>query len=648
VTTRMNAALALCAVAMLTLYLSACNDGNAAPQPENGDQTSTQDDPNGNGPALINDDSDAPKGKLTDDGLVFTVPFERGDGTITLARQNGLLRVDTVVMMPYHGGDLQRDEGASVRLAFSVNGVAGRMLFYLPSPLWAPNQQGQLAAFRMEASYNRTEGVRRLAERPAFVGKADLAHYDRWKSTMYVDMRRMIMPGNTPDSRADSWRFGAVLGSSAGMVAWPEGLEAGNPGQSPQHMVTFKFSELPELDDLDDDPRDALIAREEAMHEAMRRVSALPFSLEGAPRLFEELKRTRDQFPEHLWPRDLLYQISRASAQNGIQGVDHDYVKYLGEYISVAPGQSRAHTDYLHALLRADREKDAREHFAHVMSTPLVTGRKATEGFMKLEWAQALSQWGFISDAEALLTEVAEHPGIQQDDYMRVTWRLAQAALEARRGDSAKAAEMYQKVMTDERSSMTPQQLQGIQQYHQFQLQAAEQWEDELKYRAEDAEKTNPRWIIETSKGRVIIELFEDDAPNTVKSLVKLARDGFYNGLNFHRVEPDFMAQGGCPQGNGMGNPGYSIKREISRRNHFRGTLAMARSQHPDSAGSQFYICFGNGPSVLNLSGEYAVVGRVIEGMDVVDMIRVGTKIESIRVENLRDHEYEPETLPVR
>ena len=93
----------------------------------------------------------------------------------------------------------------------------------------------------------------------------------------------------------------------------------------------------------------------------------------------------------------------------------------------------------------------------------------------------------------------------------------------------------------------------------------------------------------------------------------------YYDGLEFHRVIPGFMAQGGCPDGNGMGGPGYKVKAEFNERKHERGAVAMARSQDPDSAGSQFYICFGPQP---HLDGQYTIFGQVTEGMEVVDQIK--------------------------
>lgn len=124
--------------------------------------------------------------------------------------------------------------------------------------------------------------------------------------------------------------------------------------------------------------------------------------------------------------------------------------------------------------------------------------------------------------------------------------------------------------------------------------------------------------------GVIKLELYPEIAPNTVNNFIHLANDGFYNGLIFHRVISGFMIQGGCPEGRGIGNPGYSIRGEFSQNNfpndlrHERGVISMARAQHPDSAGSQFFIMHADS---FFLDGAYAAFGRVIEGQDVVDRI---------------------------
>jgi peptidyl-prolyl cis-trans isomerase B (cyclophilin B) len=136
--------------------------------------------------------------------------------------------------------------------------------------------------------------------------------------------------------------------------------------------------------------------------------------------------------------------------------------------------------------------------------------------------------------------------------------------------------------------------------------------------------------IVMEKGGEIRIELYPEDAPKTVESFLTLSKKGFYNGLAFHRVVPGFVAQGGDPKGDGTGGPGYTLKAEFNKRKHVRGTVAMARSQHPDSAGSQFYICFA---PASHLDGQYTVFGQVVAGMEVVDGIRVGDRMKTVRVE---------------
>lgn len=133
-----------------------------------------------------------------------------------------------------------------------------------------------------------------------------------------------------------------------------------------------------------------------------------------------------------------------------------------------------------------------------------------------------------------------------------------------------------------------------------------------------DDEGKEPLAVIETTMGTIKFKFYREDAPGTVKNFIKLADEHFYDGLIFHRVIKGFMIQGGCPKGDGTGDPGYKIKAEFNTRKHVPGTVAMARAQDPDSAGSQFYICLGKSAF---LDGKYTVFGQVIEGMDVVKKI---------------------------
>lgn len=138
-------------------------------------------------------------------------------------------------------------------------------------------------------------------------------------------------------------------------------------------------------------------------------------------------------------------------------------------------------------------------------------------------------------------------------------------------------------------------------------------------------ENKNPIVTIEMENGDIIkAELYPDIAPNTVRNFLSLAGKGFYDGLIFHRVIRGFMIQGGDPDGNGTGGPGYSIKGEFARNGvvnelkHTKGVLSMARAQHPNSAGSQFFIMHQDTPQ---LDGDYAAFGKVIEGIENVDKI---------------------------
>lgn len=134
--------------------------------------------------------------------------------------------------------------------------------------------------------------------------------------------------------------------------------------------------------------------------------------------------------------------------------------------------------------------------------------------------------------------------------------------------------------------------------------------------------------IIETDKGKIELILFEKEAPNTVANFEKLANSGFYNGLTFHRVIPDFVIQGGCPKGNGTGGPGYTIKCEINPHKHGTGALSMAHAGK-DTGGSQFFITHSPQP---HLDGVHTVFGEVVKGMEVVNSIKAGDVMNKVTV----------------
>ena len=135
---------------------------------------------------------------------------------------------------------------------------------------------------------------------------------------------------------------------------------------------------------------------------------------------------------------------------------------------------------------------------------------------------------------------------------------------------------------------------------------------------------------IRTEKGDMHVEFFDDDAPGTVENFIKLSKEGFYDGLTFHRVIPDFVIQGGCPKGDGTGGPGYKIDCELDGDNqyHDRGVLSMAHAGR-NTGGSQFFICH-NRENTAHLDRNHTVFGKVTEGLEIIDDIRQGDKINEI------------------
>jgi len=169
--------------------------------------------------------------------------------------------------------------------------------------------------------------------------------------------------------------------------------------------------------------------------------------------------------------------------------------------------------------------------------------------------------------------------------------------------------------------------------------ETAENPQPEASEEAQEVPDAGVVGVIETKFGKIVLEFFLGDAPKHVENFKKLASEGFYNGTTFHRVIPGFVIQGGDPNtkdedrsNDGTGGPGYTVNAEFNSRKHQRGTLAMARSMEPNSAGSQFYICVAPQPA---LDGKYTVFGQVIEGMDAVD------KIVSVKRDS-RDNPIEP------
>lgn len=198
--------------------------------------------------------------------------------------------------------------------------------------------------------------------------------------------------------------------------------------------------------------------------------------------------------------------------------------------------------------------------------------------------------------------------------------------------------------------------------YLDFARDYVDYWKEEQAIREAEAKLSGdqrlPRVQLTTNRGNIVVELFEDQAPNTVANFISLVESGFYNGLKFHRVIPTFMAQGGCPHSRegdpgqpGTGGPGYNIKCECylpEARRHFGGSLSMAHAGR-DTGGSQFFITHLPTPHLdreVAPQSVHTVFGRVVEGMDAVAAIKPEDTIESAEVLFKRPHEYKPETIP--
>ncbi|MCO6458326.1 MAG: peptidylprolyl isomerase [Pirellulaceae bacterium] len=244
---------------------------------------------------------------------------------------------------------------------------------------------------------------------------------------------------------------------------------------------------------------------------------------------------------------------------------------------------------------------------------------------------QALQLGQLLVDNRCPLDEVYNWLGVAQfatHDFEQAERNLAEAA---NRGVLEGAATQY---------------LSEAKNYQQL-------WQKEQELRAKEAEADDlPRVRLTTSQGDITLELFENEAPGAVGNFVYLVESGFYNGLSFHRVLPGFMAQGGCPDGDGRGGPGYEIYCECTQENarqHFRGSLSMAHAGK-DTGGSQFFLTF---LPTSNLNNRHTVFGRVIEGLDVLEKIQrrdpsaggalpEPDTIVKAEVLRKRDHEYVP------
>ena len=232
-----------------------------------------------------------------------------------------------------------------------------------------------------------------------------------------------------------------------------------------------------------------------------------------------------------------------------------------------------------------------------------------------------------------------------------VKGKAAEPAIDAFVGTAAYCVDDFALAAKHLEKAKAAKALNSMAQAHLSDLPAATAaWKRESLLRKEEAASMNlPRVLLTTSKGKIVIELYENEAPKTVANFVSLVESGFYDGLTFHRVLAGFMAQGGCPTGTGTGGPGYKIPCECHQENfrrHFRGSLSMAHAGR-DTGGSQFFLTFKRTP---HLDGKHTVFGRVVEGLDVLaELTRRDPqnpvkpdRITKAEVTRKRDHDYVP------
>lgn len=381
--------------------------------------------------------------------------------------------------------------------------------------------------------------------------------------------------------------------------------------------------------------------QDDALQQLQRSFENLHFSLQSKGGISSQdlpvIERLRHQFAAYN-AVNTNEQAIAAELQLSIWLEDHDRVDVLFEQLfSLAPEQ----LDFAHAWAAYFAQLGEHERADAIYDRVLRMSPDATD--IRVSRARRLRQQNQYPRAlevlEALSPDALQDPEVMllRSDLLFAENRFEEslALLKA----IPEEALQLQPTLARQRDSALP-----------VREEYVELWARELAAREADANANLPQVeIIVEERGRIVLELFEDNAPNTIANFITLAEAGFYDGTTFHRVIANFMAQGGDPNTKpdgtgtpGMGGPGYAIADEWQRddaRKHFAGTLAMANSG-PNTAGSQFYITH---LPTAHLNQGYTVFGRVLEGLDVVRAIQPDDRMEAVRVLRKRDHAYEVE-----
>lgn len=349
----------------------------------------------------------------------------------------------------------------------------------------------------------------------------------------------------------------------------------------------------------------------------------------------EDLKTLTDSWKEVSKKRaEVVAEIRKIQAKAPTPELRKQFQELVGQYTKLAKSQDTLRSKITPALAKS-------------FTASQKIDKETTE--MGLEISQLALMSDDYGNAMSVLRPLIEKGTLPKNEKARAS--VYQMAVSAAAGlDDYKQAKVYMASALNETDRGYETAMKEMD--NRIQLM-----EKENAIRAKEAAANNlPRVQMETSEGTVVIELFENQAPNTVANFVNLVEKGFYNGLKFHRVLPQFMAQGGCPKGTGTGGPGYNIDCECYRpdyRRHFSGTLSMAHAGK-NTGGSQFFITFGATP---HLDGKHTAFGRVIQGKDVLAKLTrinpgrrapgvVPSKIVTAKVVRKRKHDYQPKTTP--
>ncbi len=338
---------------------------------------------------------------------------------------------------------------------------------------------------------------------------------------------------------------------------------------------------------------------------------------EGSAAPAEDFSQLMDEWKNvlgHLRELQIRYKVAKPEDRPKIE---EDYAKLVTEGEAMAPRVVKANLEAYKAKPNSDRE------ISQFLVSRLDTDFKADRYDEAYEIGSVLAENNFPNPA------VYEYAGVSAfvlNDY--------------------DAAEKYLK-LAQEKKAISDEGYIYLSELPKYR----ELWKTEQALRTAEAKSDDlPRVQFKTNKGDLVLELFENEAPNSVANFISLVDSGFYNGLTFHRVIRGFMAQGGDPEGNGSGGPDYAIACEVDKanaRSHFAGTLSMAHGGK-DTGGSQFFLTFRPTP---HLNRKHTVFGRVIEGMNVLPQLKANQngpdpdKIIEAKVLRKRQHPYKPDTL---